>query len=162
MNRHIRPARAGAAIGAALLAVGLAAATAAQGNEQPIVVRLDEAKVAKLPDKAQTLIVGNPIIADVTLLKGGGTMVITGKGFGETNLIVLDSTGNVLDESTIRVVAASGSVLIVQRGVQRETYSCMPRCQPTVQLGDDKGFSGDAASQIQQRNGLSAPQTPGH
>jgi hypothetical protein len=119
-------------------------------------VTLDQAKIARIPDGTVTLVIGNPIVADVTMLKGStGAMVVTGKGFGETNLIALDAQGNVLDEKTIRVVPTDSS-LIVQRGMERESYSCAPQCVPTVQLGDGKMF-GDASSQLTQRNGLVAP-----
>jgi hypothetical protein len=48
------------------------------------------------------------------------------------------------------------SVLVVQRGMERESYSCAPECMPTVQLGDGRQF-GDASGQISQRNALTAP-----
>jgi Pilus formation protein N terminal region len=118
-------------------------------------VTLDQARIARIPDGTITLVIGNPIVADVTMVKGSGAMVVTGKGFGETNLIALDGEGKILDEKTIRVVPGDSS-LIVQRGMERESYSCAPQCMPTVQLGDGKQFN-DASSQITARNGLVAP-----
>jgi hypothetical protein len=141
-----------------LSGLSLAAAPAAVGAAPPVPVlsvTLDQAKIARIPDGTVTLVIGNPIVADVTMLKGSGAMVVTGKGFGETNLIALDGQGNVLDEKTIRVVP-TGSVLVVQRGMERESYSCAPTCMPTVQLGDGKLFN-DASSQLTARNGLVAP-----
>ena len=131
---------------------GGAMAAEATAPDEVLRVMLDQAKIARIPDGTMTLVIGNPIVADVTMLKGSGAMVVTGKGFGDTNLIALDAQGNVLDEKTIRVVPA-GSVLVVQRGMQRESYSCAPQCMPTVQLGDDKLF-GVAAGQLAARNGL--------
>jgi Flp pilus assembly secretin CpaC len=118
-------------------------------------VTLDQAKIARIPDGTVTLVIGNPIVADVTMLKGSGAMVVTGKGFGETNLLALDSHGNVLDEKTVRVVPTT-STLVVQRGMERESYSCAPDCMPTVQLGDGKEFT-DASGQITARNALMQP-----
>jgi Flp pilus assembly secretin CpaC len=115
-------------------------------------VMVDQAKIARIPDGTVTLVIGNPIVADVTMLKGAGSMVVTGKGFGETNLIALDGQGNVLDEKTIRVLPTTAT-LLVQRGMERESYACSPLCMPTVQLGDGKVF-GDASGQITARNGL--------
>jgi hypothetical protein len=86
-------------------------------------------------------------------------MVVTGKGFGQTNLIALDAQGNVLDEKMIRVVPTT-STLLVQRGTDRESYSCAPQCMPTVQLGDGKIFT-EASSQITSRNALTQPSTGG-
>ena len=86
-------------------------------------------------------------------------MVVTGKGYGQTNLIELDGDGNVLADRQLRVTPTS-SVLVVQRGDSRSSYSCNPVCMPTVQLGDDAKSFGDAGGQIQQRNGF-ASATPG-
>lgn len=141
----------------ALLSALTLGSPVAHAGQDPIVVLLDRAKVVKLPETAQTLIIGNPIIADVTLLKGGRTMVITGKGFGETNLVVLDAGGNLVTEEIIKVKTDTRSLLVVQRGTERESYSCAPRCEPTVQLGDSKTFFPDAAGQITSRNGLATP-----
>ncbi len=128
---------------------------AAQAQNAVLNVTLDQAKIARIPEGTVTLVIGNPIVADVTMLKGSGAMVVTGRGFGETNLIALDSRGTVLDEKTVRVVPTS-STLIVQRGMERESYSCSPSCMPTVQLGDGKEFT-DASTQITARNTLLQP-----
>ncbi len=138
-----------------LLLVGAPAAIPARAETAVLSVTLDQAKIARVPEGTVTLVIGNPIVADVTMLKGAGAMVVTGKGFGETNLIALDGRGNVLDEKTVRVVPTS-STLIVQRGMERESYSCSPSCMPTVQLGDGKEFT-DASNQITARNALTAP-----
>ena len=128
---------------------------AAQAQNAVLNVTLDQAKIARIPEGTVTLVIGNPIVADVTMLKGSGAMVVTGRGFGETNLIALDARGNVLDEKTVRVVPTS-STLIVQRGMERKSYSCSPSCMPTVQFGDGKEFT-DASTQITARNTLLQP-----
>ncbi len=137
---------------ALLLPAGIGVAAAAP----VLAVSIDQAKVAKVPEGTKTLVIGSPIVADVTLLRGSNTMVVTGKGYGETNLIALDGEGNVLEEKMIRV-EPTGSVLVVQRGGERESYSCTPRCMPVVELGDGPTFA-EASSQITQRNSLAAPQ----
>ncbi|MFH7163151.1 pilus assembly protein N-terminal domain-containing protein, partial [Klebsiella pneumoniae] len=73
-----------------------------------VTVMVDNAKVMRLPERTQTVIVGNPIIADVTLQKNG-VLVLTGKSFGATNLIALDAAGAMLAETTIRVEASQAS-----------------------------------------------------
>ena len=65
-----------------------AAAPAASAGD-PIVVRLDQARLLKLPDRAATVVIGNPLIADLSL-QPGGLAVITGKCYGATNIIVMD------------------------------------------------------------------------
>ncbi len=115
--------------------------------EDTLVITVDQARVVKVPAAARTLVIGNPMIADVTLLKQGGAMVVTGKGFGQTNLIALDRSGNPVAESMVQVVSG-GNALIVQRGMERQSYMCAPRCQPTARLGDDSKFYNDVAAQI--------------
>jgi hypothetical protein len=137
------------------LAIGLIAASAASPGvalaSEPIYVALDVAKVARLPPNTATLVIGNPAIADVTMLKTSGSMVITARSYGETNLIALDKTGELVAETSIRV-RQSSAYLLIQRGVDRETYSCSPNCMLSPQLGDGKTFEAMNA-QMQLRNG---------
>ena len=141
-------------VGAAVLAGGVSPADAAPqpAKAESVVVMVDHAKVVRLPEKAQTVIVGNPAIADVAIQKNG-VMIVTGKSFGVTNLIALDASGTLLAESLVRVGADSDSVLTVQRGLERESYSCTPVCQPTAVLGDASRHFGEVGSQASARNG---------
>ena len=127
--------------------------------EDTLVVTVDQARVVKIPPTARTLVIGNPMIADVTLLKEGGAMVVTGKGFGETNLIALDTDGNPVAKSMVEVVGGEngGNAVIVQRGMDRQSYICAPRCQPTARLGDDPKFYGDVTAQMQSHNSQATP-----
>lgn len=118
---------------------------------EAVTVTVDHAKVLRLPEKAQTVIVGNPAIADVTVQRNG-VMIVTGKSYGVTNLIALDATGALLAESSVRVGAATDSILTVQRGLERESYSCTPNCQPSAQLGDSKAFFEGTSGQNGARN----------
>lgn len=123
-----------------------------------IKVVLDEAKVLLLPPNTSTIVLGNPAIADVSMLKRNNQMILTGKSFGRTNLIALDAEGKSVGESTVVVTnAAGGGGLLVQRGLQRETYNCSPLCNPTVTLGDDSKFMTDTAGQAQARAASSSP-----
>lgn len=135
------------------VAVFHAAPLAAAPASSLVTVSLDQARIVKVPERTQTLIIGNPSVADVTLLKTNGIMVVTGKGFGETNLIALDANGEPVAESIVRVNGDSQN-LVVQRGMERESYSCAPRCQPAVALGDSGKYMGDVATQIRAREGL--------
>ena len=119
--------------------------------EETLVVTIDQARVVKVPPGTETLIVGNAAIADLTLLKQGATMIVTGKGFGETNFIALDGAGTALAQSLIRVVGGR-SDLLVQRGLDRQSYSCAPQCLPTVKLGDDVKYFGDVSGQVKDHN----------
>jgi len=128
---------------------------ACASSAEVLSIRLDEASVAKLPEGTSTLVVGNPMIADVTMLKTGDVMVLTGKGYGETNLIALDAHGAVILEKRLRVLP-NKSVVVLQNGASRVSYSCNPDCMPSVQLGDDPKTFSDAGGEITTRNGLAA------
>ncbi len=143
-----------------LLAIAFALAFGAsparpQTSPDVIAVTLDQAKIAKLPTGATTLIIGNPMIADVTMLKSNNSMVITGKGFGQTNLIAIDAEGAILEEKQVRVLPTK-TVLVLQNGNSRISYACNPDCMPTVQLGDDDKMFSEAGGQISTRNGYAA------
>jgi hypothetical protein len=144
-----------ARLGAALLAIAVFVPQMSRA-EDTIAVTLDRARIVKLPDRTQTLVIGNPIIADVTPLKSNGLMVITGKSYGTTNLIALDASGNPVAESIVRVNPGDNA-LIVQRGMSRESYSCSPRCEPTINLGDEGKYLGDVAGNVKARTALSLP-----
>jgi len=131
----------------------LGAAGAAASPRETVTVQVDHARVIRLPERTQTVIVGNPIIADVNVQKNG-VLVLTGKSYGVTNLIALDAGGAMLAESMISVQAPSDSVVVVQRGLDRESYSCTPNCQPSILLGDAAKHFGDTSGQAQQRNSL--------
>ena len=100
-------------------------ASPARAETSMIAVTLDQAKIARLPQGTATLIVGNPMIADVTMLKNNNTMVITGKGFGQTNLIAIDGDGSLIEEEQIQVLPAK-TVLVLQNGSSRISYACNP------------------------------------
>jgi Flp pilus assembly secretin CpaC len=118
-------------------------------------VVLDQASLMKLPEKVSTIVVGNPMIADVAV-QSGGLLVVTGKGFGSTNLIALDRAGTVLMERSIVVSGPGGPVVQVYRGVQRETYSCTPNCERRITLGDSADYFTATISQSDTRNGSAA------
>jgi hypothetical protein len=116
-----------------------------------ITVTLDEAKLLKLPDQVATIVIGNPLIADVAL-QTGGVLVLTGKGYGVTNLIVLDRTANVLLKKTILVQGPREAAVVVYRGVEQYTYSCAPICDKRLTLGDEKVFFETLITEIGTRN----------
>ncbi len=120
-------------------------------------VVLDQAKVMTLPTAARTVIVGNPSIADVVVQKNG-VIVITGKTYGLTNLIALDAGGKIIAESSLFVEEPSEGIVTVQRGLDRESYSCSPRCSPTLVPGDSATFFTNIGTQADTRNKLAQPQ----
>jgi hypothetical protein len=130
--------RARARFGLRSLAAGILlwpAVCLATPDPDRIAVYVDQAKLVKLPAKVSTIVVGNPLIADVTL-QSGGIVVVTGKGYGATNFIAMDRNGEVLVDRQIQVEGPTDQLVTIYRGVERESYSCMPICQRRVTLGD--------------------------
>ena len=147
-------------LAAALVFTALAAPVRA---EESIVVQLDQATVMKLPERAATLVIGDPLIADVSI-QPGGLAVVTGKGYGATNFIVMDHGGAVLMEKSLEVKGPPDRVVFVYRGVARNTYSCTPECAPRITLGDDNDFFDKTLAQSVSRSNqaLGAGATGGH
>jgi len=146
----------------AVLATLLVAPTGAGAADIP--VALDHARLVKLPERVATLVIGNPLIADAAI-QAGGLMVITGKGYGVTNIIALDRGGVVLMEKTIEVVAPRDELVVVFRGLARETYTCSPVCEPRIMPGDgmprdSEKFFETIVGQTTNRSGLAQGNAP--
>ena len=127
-------------------------AASAEPTAGAIAVNVDQAKLVKLPTRAATIVVGNPLIADVTL-QNGGIIVVTGKGYGATNFIAMDRGGEVLVDRVIQVEGPTDQLVTVYRGVERETYSCMPTCQRRMTLGDGDTYFKAVSDQANQLAG---------
>lgn len=145
----------------AVLALGVVALTPAmaQANSEGghYSVELNKTEVVYLPSSASAVVIGNPEIADVSI-HSSNTIFVVGRGYGETNLVVLDTSGQKIMDANIQVVnnlAAHGVRLY--NGKSRETYSCVPYCQPAPVLGDDQAFlAGNQSSSTPITNNLAA------
>jgi Flp pilus assembly secretin CpaC len=102
---------------AAPVVAALVSPAAATERVDTVAVSVDHARVIRLPERTQTVVIGNPAIADVTVQRNG-VLIVTGKSFGVTNLIALDAAGAMVAESRVSVRAATDSVVTVQRGSQ--------------------------------------------
>jgi hypothetical protein len=122
--------------------------------DEAIVVHQDEARVLKLPERATTVVIGNPLIADLSV-QPGGLAVVTGRSFGATNVIVMDKGGAILTEHIVQVEGPTDKVVVMFRGAARETYSCSPYCEPRLTLGDDQAFFTGTLNEITTRNNQS-------
>jgi Flp pilus assembly secretin CpaC len=131
-------------IPAALLSLSLLAAPVSAGAAEaagaPITVKANMARILRISAPAATVIIGNPGVADVTI-QDPQTLVLTGKSYGQTNLIVLDSLGNPIADTLIEVVQMQDDLMTVYLGGARTSLACAPQCQPIIMLGDDVGYS---------------------
>lgn len=139
----------------------LALASGIAHASDPITIKMDRAKVMRVSRPAATVVVGNPSIADATI-QDRQTLIITGRSFGTTNLIVLDEAGEPIADELLTVSAPDDGMVTVYAGADRRSFSCAPDCQPVMTLGDTSTAFSDARSQLEGRNsivqGASAPQ----
>lgn len=152
---RFRPAR--PALAAALLCIFAAAPVPAAAEEAPadvanrVLVEVDRAQILRLDEPAAAIIIGNPLIADAAV-HDRDMLVITGKSFGSTNLIVLDHAGRRIVTKTLEVRVGSDALVTMHRGPSRQSYSCSPVCEPTLLSGDSKTYFDELREQIVSRN----------
>ncbi|MEQ1717601.1 MAG: pilus assembly protein N-terminal domain-containing protein [Hyphomicrobium sp.] len=121
------------------LAIVLGWLNSAPAGAGDLVVRYDQSQLLRLPRPATEIIIGNPSIADVAL-QGGNLLVVTGKTFGITNVIALDSERNVIQDQRVIVERDDRRIVNLHKGGSRYTYSCTPNCEPNLTIGDDETF----------------------
>jgi hypothetical protein len=102
-----------------------------------VVINADQAKIITVAGQPGTVIVGNPSIADVTVQ--GDRVVLMGRGYGVTNLIILDREGNQLAALDVTVMITDKNAIHVFKAGRRMSLACAPVCEQTLQVGDDPG-----------------------
>lgn len=152
-NGHGLRSRTRRAAIALVLAGGMAggSVTAVQAQQETFVT-VDQAFVIRLNDPAAAVVIGNPAIADATIMDAQ-TLVVTGRSFGTTNLIVLDGNGTIVREDLITVRNITNQVTVYRRSTQ-QSYSCTPICAPTLNVGDATSIFERTNEQIQARAAL--------
>ena len=147
-----------AVLAISLLAIAVLGAPSARADT--VTVSIDQARIMKMPDRVSTIVIGNPLVADATL-QSGGILVVTGKGFGSTNLLALDRAGKVVMDKTVQVLGpASNNLVVVFKGVERETYSCAPECERRLTLGDSAAYFNGILAQSGSRIGQGQQTAP--
>lgn len=117
------------AFGAAALLAAPGAAIAQSGR---ISVEIDQAQRVQLRGPAGSVIVGNPEIADVTVVDAN-TLYITGKGYGVTEVVAVDPIGRTVFQSQVVVTAGDGAGRVrMWRGAQATEMACASSCSPSV------------------------------
>lgn len=111
----------------AVFAAGLAASLPAHADAG-IEVVMNQAKIVRLSRPADTIVIGNPLIADASV-QDATTIVLTGKGFGVTNLVALDRDGLPIVDEQVTVARDSTSTLRIYRRADVQTLSCTPYCE---------------------------------
>ena len=80
---------------------------------------------------ASSVVVGNPQIADVTVVDAN-TLFVIGKGYGVTEVVAVDAIGRTLFQGEIAVTAGSTGAVRVWRGGQATEMACAQTCAPSI------------------------------
>ncbi|UXS71589.1 hypothetical protein FY145_14170 [Agrobacterium tumefaciens] len=100
-------------------------------------VSMNHARVLRLDRAVRKVIVGNSKVADATVADAT-TIVLTGRSFGTTNLVLLDADGNPIVDERILVSIDEGNTVRVFRQTERTVLSCTPNCEQHSQNSGDK------------------------
>ena len=138
------------------LSLGIGSVAAAQEG-QTVDLTIDFAKILRIDQPADTIVIGNPGIADATI-EDEDTLVLTGKTAGTTNLIVLGREGDEILNVTLRVSSDIRQLTTVFFGASRQTFSCAPVCEQVISVGDDQTKFENANTQITTRQAFSRGQ----
>ncbi|WP_296041105.1 pilus assembly protein N-terminal domain-containing protein [uncultured Agrobacterium sp.] len=112
--------------------LGIAPAFALSADEDVLRVSMNQARVLKLDRAVSKVIVGNSKVADATVADAT-TIVLTGRSFGTTNLVLLDAQGNAIVDERVLVSIDEGNTVRVFRQTDRSVLSCTPACEANSQ-----------------------------
>ncbi|MCT7665384.1 pilus assembly protein N-terminal domain-containing protein [Shinella kummerowiae] len=115
-----------------------ATAAGAMAEEPLMRVYMDHARVLRLDRPVSKVIIGNAEVADATVADAR-TIVLTGRSFGTTNLVLLDADGNAIVDERILVSIDEGNTVRVFRQTDRSVLSCTPNCEEHSTRADTGG-----------------------
>ena len=141
--------------------IGVAGASQSAMAESNVVqVLVDQATLVRLDRPASEIVVGNPSIADVSV-QSGKVLVVTGKSFGETNLIVMDADGKVIANRGLIVLEPRTGFVTMYRGDARQTLHCAPNCTPPLVIGDNPDYFEAISKEIKTKQSISQSSAEG-
>jgi len=106
--------------------LSLSIATAAVADS-PLSVSAGAAARISLSAPVRDIVVGDPTVADVSLVNER-TLVVLGKKAGSTTVLAFDARGRALADRDVVVSDVPTQGVIVQRGANSATYACGDRC----------------------------------
>ena len=121
-----------------------------------VVVRMDHLRRLPLDRTVETLLIGNPAIADATMISTKEA-VVTAKSVGTTNMIFLDEEGRVIADLAIVVRESDDRRVTLRRGPdETASYQCAPRCERTLSLTDSTKAHTDLSGAIGRETSMSS------
>lgn len=118
-----------------VLSLMIAAVAPASAFAESLAVNIDQGARVTLSRPAHDVMVGNPAIADVTVLDDRHLMVL-GKAYGVTNIMIADNSGRTIFSRQVVVSAPDDNRISVYRGPDVYNYACSPRCERTPMPGE--------------------------
>ena len=121
-----------------------------------VVVLVDHLRRLSFRDEVQTVLVGNPAIADVAMISSTEA-VISARTVGSTNMIFLNERGLAISDFEVLVRESESQRVVLRRGPNAvELYQCAPRCERTLTQLDSEGPHAELAGTIGREIGLTA------
>jgi len=124
----------------------LLTAVTASAAAQPYSVPIDQAGLLRLPEDASAIVVGNPAIADATMFDAR-TVFISGRAYGQTNIIALNAHGRVIYANDVSVTHTAREHVQVYHNQNQQSFICNPVCRPVPMIGDEDSLFTRSLSQ---------------
>ena len=102
---------------------------------QSIAVNIDQAQRVTTSHAVKDVIVGNPMVADAIILDQHH-LLVTGRSYGVTNLMVTDAAGRTVLNRQLVVTAPDYNRVSVYRGPDVYNYACNAKCERTPMPGE--------------------------
>ncbi len=135
----------------AAIALGIMGA-AAGAQATTVKVKPDEAKLLRLADRPATVVVGNPLYADVMVV--GKKVLVQGHNYGKTNVIILNNDGEKIAEFDVLVTGRPEEMVAVFRAGKQTTMFCSPECDAVADISNNNEQMMKYAMKVRMRDRL--------
>ena len=136
----------------AALALALCAPALPSAAAPALTVAVDHVARLSVSRPAGSVIVGDPAVADVTVVDPR-TVYVSGRNYGISEVVVLDEIGRTVWQGDVVVTAPTQGEVSIYRGSQVTEMACSGLCAPTLRSGK----SGAAGASGGSGSGGSAP-----
>lgn len=98
-------------------------------------VQIDQTQRVQLGGAVGSVIVANPLIADVTVVDAN-TLFIIGRGYGVTQVVAVDQIGRTVYQSDVVVTGGSTGAVRVWRGAKATEMACSTSCSVNIRSAE--------------------------
>ena len=126
-----------------------------------ITVPMDQVRLLSFSQPVTTAYVGNPMIADVTMIDAEHAFLL-GKTFGETNVIALGANGREVSNQHVIVFGRRVGAVTLNKGSQTFNYTCTAlHCETQPVPGDPKPYFDETHDAITTHEDMGAKAAAG-